>query len=256
MADPSPSEDGRQCSSAVSPTFPREAGQSRAWVGIATSAAVVIVVAAAWIGTGLGRWAAPEALEHALSGLRDDRLGPLLMVGIYVAGGLVCFPVLVLIAATAMLYGPLLGFATAMAGVTASAVLLFWVGRWIGPGPLERLGGAAVRHAGRRIAGRGLVTLAVVRTIPLAPFTLVSLVAGATGMRFPDYLAGTVAGMAPGLLTLMVLGNQLVAVVSNPSMDAAAGLLALSATAAVTGWAAARLIRRPRRAAENDEGVA
>jgi uncharacterized membrane protein YdjX (TVP38/TMEM64 family) len=35
-------------------------------------------------------------------------------------------------------------------------------------------------------------------------------------VRFPDYLAGTALGMAPGILVITLLGNQLGRVLSDP----------------------------------------
>lgn len=219
------------------------AGRRVPWRLLA-AAGLVGLALAAWLGGGIGSLAVPGALADLLDGLRAP-YGPLLMVGLYVAGGLVSFPVLVLIAATAMLYGPLLGFATALTGVLASATLLFWLGRRLGRAGLERYAGPAIRRVNRRLGeGRGVVALAVVRTVPLAPFSIVNLVAGASRMGFRDYLAGTVAGMLPALLAFSLLGDQLLRTLSRPSLGGVALLLALAAAAALLGTLATRLLRR------------
>jgi len=44
---------------------------------------------------------------------------------------------------------------------------------------------------------------------PVAPFTLINVVAGASRIRFLDYFMGTLAGMLPGILVVALLGHQI-----------------------------------------------
>jgi uncharacterized membrane protein YdjX (TVP38/TMEM64 family) len=52
--------------------------------------------------------------------------------------------------------------------------------------------------------------------LPIAPFTFINLAAGASHVKFADFLAGTFLGMAPGILVITLLGNQLGRVLSDP----------------------------------------
>jgi SNARE associated Golgi protein len=65
------------------------------------------------------------------------------------------------------------------------------------------------------LARRGVLAVATVRMVPLAPFTLVNVVAGASQIRLTDYLAGTALGMAPGLIALSALGHQILSAVAS-----------------------------------------
>ena len=47
-----------------------------------------------------------------------------------------------------------------------------------------------------------LWSLAGLRLIPIAPFTIVNLVAGISGVRLRDFLVGTLIGMGPGILLI------------------------------------------------------
>ena len=136
-------------------------------------------------------------------------LGPLIAIAVYVAGGFVMFPVMVLIAATAIAFGPLLGFPTALAGCLASAAALFWVGRLGGQRWVRRFGGRFVNKVSRKLSDQGILAVAVIRVIPAAPFSVVNVVAGASHLRFTDYMIGTALGMAPGTLAFSLLGSQL-----------------------------------------------
>ena len=82
------------------------------------------------------------------------------------------------------------------------------------------------------------------RLVPLLPYTFVNLCCGAFGVRFRVFVAGTILGMAPGIVGLAVLGERLLAVIRHPSPEAIAGLCA--AVAVVAAFAVA-LRRRARR---------
>jgi uncharacterized membrane protein YdjX (TVP38/TMEM64 family) len=58
-------------------------------------------------------------------------------------------------------------------------------------------------------------------------------VAGASGIRFVDFLLGTVLGLLPGLIVLSSLGNQIFLVLQNPNWSDIALFVAL-----VLGWIA------------------
>jgi uncharacterized membrane protein YdjX (TVP38/TMEM64 family) len=153
-----------------------------------------------------------------LQGSAQQPWAILLVMAVFVVGGLLVFPVTVLIVATAAAFGPWLGFLYAMAGALASAVVTYWIGAAFGQEALSRVLGPRLARIRARIARRGVLAVAAVRLLPLAPFSLVNLVAGASAIRLPDYLAGTLLGMAPGLVLLSALGDQIVRIVVAPSL--------------------------------------
>jgi uncharacterized membrane protein YdjX (TVP38/TMEM64 family) len=54
--------------------------------------------------------------------------------------------------------------------------------------------------------------------VPVAPFTVVNLVAGASDIRFRDFLVGTIIGLLPGLIALTLLGYQISELLTEPSV--------------------------------------
>ncbi|WP_376998004.1 VTT domain-containing protein [Azospirillum himalayense] len=213
------------------------------WLALAVILAVVGGVWGLWNHTPLRDWATLDAVLGAFESLRESTFGPLWLILLYVAGGFVLFPVLLLIAATAIALGPWMGFPTALAGVLASAAALFWVGRLTGRRPIERYGGAVVRRASGALGERGVLAMAALRVVPVAPFTVVNLVAGASRIRFPDYLFGTILGMAPGILVFNLLGHQLERVLTEPTPTDMVLLGLAAVTALGLGWAGNRLVR-------------
>jgi uncharacterized membrane protein YdjX (TVP38/TMEM64 family) len=59
-----------------------------------------------------------------------------------------------------------------------------------------------VERIARRIERRTALSVAKVRLLPVAPFTMGSIVCGALGVRLDRYLLGTLLGIAPGMLLL------------------------------------------------------
>jgi uncharacterized membrane protein YdjX (TVP38/TMEM64 family) len=100
----------------------------------------------------------------------------------------------------------------------ASAIVTYSIGVVFGQEALSRVLGPRLTRIRTRIARRGVLAIAAVRLLPLAPFSLVNLVAGASAIRLSDYLAGTLLGMAPGLVLLSALGDQIVRIVVAPSL--------------------------------------
>jgi phospholipase D1/2 len=162
-----------------------------------------------------------------------SQFAPLLAIAAFVIGGLVVFPVLVLIAATAAALGPWMGFVSAGIGVLLSAFTLFTIGRFLGHARLQRLLGRRAARIQRRVIGKGVVAVAMIRMVPIAPFSIVNLVAGASELSLRDFMLGTVLGMAPGIAVMAALGAQIADLARNASLGNVL-LLAL----AIVAWIA------------------
>jgi uncharacterized membrane protein YdjX (TVP38/TMEM64 family) len=143
-------------------------------------------------------------------------LAPLIVVAAYVIGGLVVLPVTAMIAVTGIVFGPVLGFVYALIGVTLSAIFIYYLGRKLGRATVRRIAGKRINELSRRIAKRGLIAVVVVRMLPIAPFTIINLIAGASHIRFRHFVLGTILGMAPGTLILVLFVDRIVAAVRTP----------------------------------------
>src|SRR6202012_3037616 len=68
-----------------------------------------------------------------------------------------------------------------------------------------------------RVARRGIIAVVILRILPIAPFTIVNLVAGASHIRMRDFMLGTLIGMGPGVLLTVSFAHQLVAAMRHPT---------------------------------------
>ena len=139
------------------------------------------------------------------------------MVLAFVVLGLAMVPVILLIAATGIAFGPLLGPVYAMAGCLASASTGFAIGRWMGLQRVTTTGRRTNRRASRASLKRnGTLAVFLVRKVP-APFTLANIIVGASTVRFRDFIVGTVLGMGAFVVGLAGFGYQLTNALRDPS---------------------------------------
>jgi len=123
-----------------------------------------------------------------------------------------------LIAVTGIVFGPGLGTLYAFAGTLLSAAVTYGLGQWLGRDAVRQLLGARINRLSRRIAKRGILAMIVIRMLPVAPFSVVNVVAGASHIGFRDYMIGTLLGMAPGIVITVTFVHHLAQAVRNPSV--------------------------------------
>jgi uncharacterized membrane protein YdjX (TVP38/TMEM64 family) len=200
--------------------------------GVVKAAAVVLLVAVvvlAWRFTPLSELADLERVRGVLAGLGTVQ-APLVVLILFVVAGLLAFPVMLLIAATAMVFGLWLGLLYSGAGLLVGATVGFAVGAVLGQKPFIGLLGPRLDKIRRAVTRRGVFAVAVMRVLPVTPFAVVNLLAGASGVRFVDFIGGTALGLAPRLITMSAFGEQLLVVVRDPTpghIAAAAAVLAV-----------------------------
>lgn len=185
------------------------------------SRSLVIVIASVLILAGLGLLWQWLAMQDALTperilGLvqysmawRDTPWAIFVVIAVYVGASLLVFPLSILVAVTGLLFGPWWGFGYALAGTLAASAATYWAGRKLGRDALLRHGGQRLNGLAKRLAGRGIRTMTVINLLPLAPFTLTNMMAGAFHLRFRDYMVGSLLGIVPGLVGMTLLGSQL-----------------------------------------------
>jgi phosphatidylserine/phosphatidylglycerophosphate/cardiolipin synthase-like enzyme/uncharacterized membrane protein YdjX (TVP38/TMEM64 family) len=200
----------------------------------------LLLLAAAWRWTPLVDWVDPLVLERWAEPIRGQWLEPVVAVGAFVVGGLVMFPLTLLVLDAVVVFGPVAGPAYGLVGALLSAWLSFWLGRRLGRRTVRRMAGSRVNRISRGLARGGVLGVVAVRLLPVAPFTVVNLVAGASHLRAWEFVVGTAIGLLPGLLALTVLGDRLAAALRHPSWTS---VLLLAATA-VAVVAVALLVRQ------------
>lgn len=192
--------------------------QTKALLTVATLLLGIMAIAFAWHFTGLAEIVTADRIRHFLASARSDPWAPALVLAAYLIAAVVAFPVNVLILATAAVFGPWLGFAYSALGVFTSAFLVYFVGAWLGKAAVERLLGPKLRRVLEGARKRGVLVVVAFRVVPVAPGTVVNLALGASGIRLSDFAIGSVVGMTPGLLLVSIMGDRLVALITEPTL--------------------------------------
>jgi phosphatidylserine/phosphatidylglycerophosphate/cardiolipin synthase-like enzyme/uncharacterized membrane protein YdjX (TVP38/TMEM64 family) len=195
-------------------------------VKLSAMAFLLLCVIVLWRYTPLSTMTDPNSLLQSLEALVRAFWMPILIPVIYVLGTLVAFPITALIAFTGMIFAPPVAAAYAIVGSLLGASATYLIGRLLGRGPLRSLMGRRVNRISRALARQGVLSVAALRMAPIAPFTFINMAAGASHIRFADFIMGTFVGMAPGIVIIALLGSQLAEVLRAPS-TMALGLLAI-----------------------------
>lgn len=220
-------------------------------LGTAAALLSLIGLAAAWRWTPLAAWLDAELIAAWAAGLRDSTLGPAVAVTVFVAGGVVVLPVSVLVVATALVFGPLPGFLYSMLGTVLSGATTYALGRALGRHTVRQVAGERVNRVSRRLAQRGMTTMAAIRLVPVAPFTVVNVVAGASHIGFRDFVMGTAIGMIPVVAALTLFADRLMHVVERPAPRTVLALAAVSIGLVLAGTKLSRCLNRRRHTPES-----
>jgi uncharacterized membrane protein YdjX (TVP38/TMEM64 family) len=154
-------------------------------------------------------------------------------------------PVLLLITATGVAFGPVLGPLYAMAGSLASASVGFAVGRWMGPRQVEKLGGERIARITRTLRRNGTLAVFLVRKVPL-PFMLANVVVGASSVAYRDFVIGTLLGMTAIVVALAGFGYHALQAVHSRSPTAWIGAGLFVGVPLTLAWLINRALRRAR----------
>lgn len=206
--------------------------------------AALLLLAAAWRWTPLGDWLDPQSALAVLEQVKTYPGAPVIVVGGFVLGGLLVAPVTALVVATLAVFGPVEGFVYALTGSILSGLVTFGIGRGLGRSGVRKLVGARMSRLSRHLARRGLVSMVIAHMLPVAPFTLVNMAAGALQFRLRDFVIGTALGMAPGMIALAVLIDRVEATIRTPNAGTLALLGTLTAALVVGAWGVQRVLKR------------
>jgi phosphatidylserine/phosphatidylglycerophosphate/cardiolipin synthase-like enzyme/uncharacterized membrane protein YdjX (TVP38/TMEM64 family) len=181
--------------------------------------------------------------------LRGHPASPLLVLASYLGGALVLFPITLLLAATALVFDPVRGFAYGLGGALSGAALTYGIGRLLARVRPGWLSGPRLSRVRRQLQRRGILAIITARLLPVGNFSIINMVAGALGIRFRDFMLGNLIGLLPGILGLTLFADRLGNTLRNPrprNVLVLAGLLAV--ILALLFWLRRRLARAAHRA--------
>lgn len=207
-----------------------------------------MIFPAAWRWTPLSDWVNFETVIAWQLSVKNHPAAFYSVVGAYIVGGLVLFPVTILNVATVFTFGPIVGNVYALAGWIASASMGYGIGRAIGWQMVQKLARSRLDRLMQPVGRHGFLTVLTMRVFPVAPFTLVNFFVGASGIRFWDFFWASLIGRIPGIIVLTLAGVQVENLLRRPSMANISVLgLTLILVPIATRWIFKRLAAGARR---------
>ncbi|MDZ7883642.1 MAG: TVP38/TMEM64 family protein [Mycobacterium sp.] len=138
------------------------------------------------------------------------------------------FPASTLTIASGLLFGLAVGATVVVFAATVGAYLAYWMARAVGRGHVAGSEWGKLRKLDAMLGRRGLMSVLIVRLIPLFPFSLVNYAAGVSAVGQRDYVLGTVVGIVPGTIGFTALGAYGTSPLSWPFAAALVTVLAVS----------------------------
>jgi len=187
---------------------------------LAVAALLVVItgIAAAWWTVGSLGIVTPEKIGGWLAETRGHPWAPAVVVAAFLIAGMVVFPIHGVILATATVFGGWTGFAYSAVGVFFSGWAPYFIGALLGKDAVARNFGPRVQPVLRAAKEHGVLVVVGLRIVPAAPGTLTNLALGASGIRFADFIVGTLFGMLPGLIVVSLMGDRIMALLQAPSL--------------------------------------
>ena len=231
---------------------PRAARQRRPWLKLAFAALLLLALAGAWRFTPLASLVTADRITEWAHRFAGSPWAPAFVISAYTPAALTLFPRSLITLFGVVAFGPWLGFAYAMCGILLAAFLSYCAGTWLDRGTVRRLAGPKLNHMIEQLRRRGLIAMTALRLVPLAPFVVEGVVAGAIRMSLWDFMLATAIGMLPGTLMATVFGHQLETALRDPRD---LNLWLIAAVILVFGAATLFVRRWLSTAAEPDEQV-
>lgn len=197
---------------------PAPSGKSRPrWYAFIAAVVAVAALTALWRYTPLAGYVQPERVIALANAFAGQWWAPLLLVAAYTPACLTMFPRPLITLFAVVAFGPWLGFGYAMTGILTASALTYFAGSLLDPAAVRRFAGNKLNRISEVLRKRGLLAVTALRLVPIAPFAVEGLVAGAIRIRFWHFMLGTFLGMLPGTLTTTVFGDQLSAALEDPA---------------------------------------
>jgi phosphatidylserine/phosphatidylglycerophosphate/cardiolipin synthase-like enzyme/uncharacterized membrane protein YdjX (TVP38/TMEM64 family) len=186
-----------------------------AWGKIAAIAFVLVGLTALWQLTPLSDLMDARRIVAWAQEFGGNWWAPIVTILAYTPACIVMFPRSPITLFAVVAFGPWLGFAYAMIGLEFAAWMTYFAGQQFDRDTVRRMAGRKLNDIIQVLRRRGLIAITALRLVPLAPFSVEGIVAGAVGIKLWHFMVGSAIGMLPGTLLATVFGDQLKAALDD-----------------------------------------
>jgi phosphatidylserine/phosphatidylglycerophosphate/cardiolipin synthase-like enzyme/uncharacterized membrane protein YdjX (TVP38/TMEM64 family) len=194
--------------------------ESYSWSIVVRAVAFALIIVAgviAWRYTPLAEWLSLDLLVGWGGMLEGQWWTPLAILGAFFLSGFLFLPITLLIVVAALIFDPLHGILYGLGGALVSSLSSYGLGHVVGKEMVRKVAGDRLNSLSKQLARRGTLAMAVIRNLPIAPYHVVNMIAGASHIRLRDYLLGTALGMLPGVFAINLFTEGFIEAMRDPS---------------------------------------
>ena len=195
----------------------RSARWRPAWGKLAAGAAVLLALALAWRYTPLADYLTRQNAAAWARAAGENRWAPIAVILAYTPAALLMFPRPFLTLLTIVAFGRWFGFAYSAAGIMLAAMTTYYAGRLMRRQTVLRFVGEGFEDAAKVLREHGIAAVFASNQVPVPPFFLQGIIAGAIRIPAWQYAVGSVLGMAPGLVAAFFFAGELRAWLEDPA---------------------------------------
>jgi phospholipase D1/2 len=201
----------------------------------------IVALTMLWKHTPLAQLASPTRIAAWADEVSGSPVAWFVVLLAYTPACIVMFPRTLITLFAVVAFGPLAGFGLAMTGILIAATLTYVAGTRLPRETVLRLTRGRLERLAQSLRHRGLMAVIALRLVPVAPFVVEGIVAGAIRIKLWHFELGTAVGMLPGTLATTIFGGQLVEAIRNPHhlnypLIAAVVVLIIAVSVGVRRW--------------------
>ncbi len=149
-----------------------------------------------------------EKVESFFDSLNESKWMIPVLFAVFLGSGVVGISLNLLLVAATLVIGPWAALGCGFTGSLLSAILVFYLGIYLGQSSLQKYFGQRLDVVRKKVEGRGLIAVALLRLFPIAPFPVVNVAAGLARLGFCEFAGGTCLGMLPGMAGVVLVTHQ------------------------------------------------
>ncbi len=133
-------------------------------------------------------------------------LAPMGFLLLFCLTSILCIPVVLLVLAGGVLFGPVAGTILNVMGATAGAVCGFCISRYWRKGKSNAIGNIRIQNLITQVENKGWKSVALLRLTPAVPYNLVNYALGLTRIRLSHYALSTMIFIIPNKVIITCCG--------------------------------------------------
>lgn len=170
---------------------------------------IFMLAAMIWKYTPLQEYVTLEWLKVFSRTVAETPAPVLTVIAAFVAASFLLFPVMAMVVLCGLALPPLQAVVAGVAGVALSSITGYTIGRLLGPKRVEALIGPLFGKVRRKLQDNVILSVFIVRHLPLGPFTLVNTVLGSMHLNFWTFVFANGISLLPSILASAMVGGQL-----------------------------------------------